>query len=162
MICGTAAGTTSVARGHYYAGPGNDFWQFHYRARLTSEPLVPSTEARVLEFGLGLADLAKRVAASNDRGLAAHYDVDGFIAKIERYRPRWVAFHGKEAAKAVSRALGYGSNVRLGEQSWRAAGVRAFVLPNASGANRDAMRLEGKTHRVEWFEELASRVSERA
>lgn len=162
VICGTAAGTTSAARGHYYAGPGNEFWQLLYRAKLTSDSLVPSTDARVLEFGIGLTDLAKKVAASNDQGLAMHYDVDGLIAKIERYRPRWVAFHGKEAAKAASRALGHGRSVRLGEQSWRVAGARVFVLPNASGANRDASRLEGKTHRVEWFKELASRVSKGA
>jgi len=162
VICGTAAGTTSAARGHYYAGRGNEFWQFLYRARLTSEALVPSTDARVLEFGIGLTDLAKDVAASNDRGLKAHYDAEGFVAKIEQFEPLWVAFHGKEAAKAVSRALGHGSSVRLGEQSWRVAGARAFVLPNASAANRDATRLEGKTHRVEWFKELASRVSESA
>lgn len=162
VICGTAAGKTSAARGHYYAGPGNEFWQLLYRARLTSDPLVPSTDARVVEFGLGLTDLAKKIAASNDRGLATHYDVDSFIAKIGRYRPRWVAFHGKEAAKAVSRALGHGSSVRLGEQSWQVAGARVFVLPSASGANRNAARLEGKTHRVEWFKELVSRLADDA
>lgn len=52
--------------------------------------------------------------------------------------------------------------MRLGEQSWRVAGARVFALPSASGANRDAVRLEGKTDRVEWFQELASRVSEDA
>jgi hypothetical protein len=31
-----------------------------------------------------------------------------------------------------------------------------FVLPNASGSNRDASRLEGKADRVEWFKELAA------
>jgi hypothetical protein len=33
--------------------------------------------------------------------------VDGFVAKITRYQPSWVAFHGKEAAKEVSKALGH-------------------------------------------------------
>jgi hypothetical protein len=32
------------------------------------------------------------------------------------------------------------------------------VLPNASGANRDSSRLEGKADRVEWFKELAARL----
>src|SRR5207253_2710250 len=70
----------------------------------------------------------------------------------------WVAFHGKDAAKAVSPALGHGSDVRLGEQTWTIGEARVFVLPNASGANRDASRLEGKTDRVEWFKDLAARL----
>src|SRR5260221_12321249 len=97
VICGTAAGTTSASRGHYYAGPGNLFWTYLHRAEITAEPLVPSIDYRILEYEVGLTDLAKTVAASSDRGLRKHYDVDAFVSKIEDYRPRWVAFHGKEA-----------------------------------------------------------------
>jgi TDG/mug DNA glycosylase family protein len=159
VFCGTAAGKTSAAAGHYYAGAGNLFWTYLYRAGITSEPLFPSTDYRVLEYGVGLTDLAKTIAASTDRGLRAHYHVDSFIQKIERYRPAWVAFHGKEAAKAVSRALGRGDGVGLGEQQWRIGEVPAFVVPSASGANRDASRLEGRVDRGEWFNELAVRLT---
>jgi mismatch-specific thymine-DNA glycosylase len=62
VFCGTAAGMTSASRGHYYAGPGNLFWTYLYEARITTEPLFPSTDHRVLEFGVGLTDLAKEVA----------------------------------------------------------------------------------------------------
>lgn len=158
VICGTAAGKTSAGVGHYYAGAGNEFWPLLWQSGLTPEPLFPSTDRRVLEFGIGLTDLAKKVAASSDHGLASHYDVDGFVAKIERYSPTWVAFHGKEAAKVGSRALGHGGSVVLGEQQWSVAGARVFVLPSASGANRDPSRLEGKAGRVEWFKELARLV----
>jgi double-stranded uracil-DNA glycosylase len=155
VFCGTAAGTTSASLGHYYAGSGNMFWTYLYRAQITAEPLFPSSDARVLEFGVGLTDLAKKVAASSDRGLRTHYDVDGFLAKIERYQPSWVAFHGKEAAKQVSKALGHGGDIALGEQGWTVASAQAFVLPSASGSNQDRKRLEGKADRVEWFKELA-------
>lgn len=161
VICGTAAGKTSAIRGHYYAGPGNMFWTYLFRAGITTEPLFPSSDSRVLEFGVGLTDLAKKVAASSDHGLRSHYDVDGFVTKVERYRPAWVAFHGKEAAKAVARALGERREVDLGEQSWTIGETRVFVLPSASGANRDASRLEGKADRVEWFKELATRLPPR-
>lgn len=154
VFCGTAAGKDSASFGHYYAGNGNLFWTYLYRAKITPEPLFPSTDHRVLEFGVGLTDLAKRIAASSDRGLRPHYDVDGFIAKIERYRPRWVAFHGKEAAKEVSRALGHGGAVVLGNQNWTVAEAQTFVLPSASGSNRDRSRLEGKADRIEWFKDL--------
>lgn len=159
VICGTAAGATSASLGHYYAGPGNLFWTYLYRAGITTEPLFPSMDHRVLEFGVGLTDLAKRISASSDRGLRGHYDVDAFVSKIERCGPDWVAFHGKEAAKAVSRALGSGGDVSLGEQKWSVGDTRVFVLPSASAANRDASRLEGKTDRVQWFKELAARLS---
>jgi G:T/U-mismatch repair DNA glycosylase len=96
------------------------------------------------------------VAASSDHGLRAHYDIEAFLVKIERYRPAWVAFHGKEAAKEVSKALGRGRNVSLGEQSWLVGDARVFVLPSASGSNRDPTRLEGKADRIEWFKELAA------
>jgi TDG/mug DNA glycosylase family protein len=158
VFCGTAAGRTSAAAGHYYAGPGNLFWTYLYRAGITSDPLFPSTDGRVLEFGVGLTDLAKTIAASHDRGLSNYYDVAGFLAKIERYRPAWVAFHGKEAAKVFSRTHRRGGAVALGEQPWLVAETQVFVLPSASGANRDASRLEGKADRLEWFKELAARL----
>jgi double-stranded uracil-DNA glycosylase len=151
VFCGTAAGKTSALRGSYYAGQGNLFWTYLCRAGITTEPLFPSMDHRVLEFGVGLTDLAKRVAASNDRGLRGHYDIDGFVAKIERYAPAWVAFHGKEAAKAVARSIGSDTAVRLGVQPWTVAGAQVFALPSGSGANRDRSRLEGKADRVEWF-----------
>lgn len=155
IICGTAAGTTSAVRGHYYAGTGNLFWTYLYQSGLTQEPLFPSSDNRVLDFGIGLTDLAKTVAASSDSGLRTHYDTESFVAKIERYAPAWVAFHGKEAAKEVKGSLGMGRSVALGEQPWRLAEARVFVLPSASGSNRDASRLEGKLDRLDWFKEFA-------
>jgi TDG/mug DNA glycosylase family protein len=158
VFCGTAAGTTSASRGHYYAGPGNLFWTYLYEARITTEPLFPSTDHRVLEFGVGLTDLAKEVAASSDLALKAHYDVDGFVAKIERHQPSWVAFHGKQAAKVVSKHLGHGGSVALGPQPWSVASAQVFVLPSASGSNRDRSRLEGRADRLDWFKDLAKRM----
>lgn len=155
VFCGTAAGKDSASLGHYYAGSGNLFWTYLYSAKITAELLFPSTDHRVLEFSVGLTDLAKKIAASSDRGLQAYYDVDGFVAKIERYQPAWVAFHGKEAAKVVSRTLEHGRDVALGNQDWTVAEAQVFVLPSASGSNRDRSRLEGKVDRVEWFKELA-------
>jgi G:T/U-mismatch repair DNA glycosylase len=58
----------------------------------------------------------------------------------------------------MSRALGSGGDVSLGEQIWSVGDTRVFVLPSASGANRDASRLEGKTDRVQWFKELAAHL----
>lgn len=154
VFCGTAVGTSSAVRGHYYAGIGNDFWRYLFEAGLTPRRLAPDDDETIPAYGIGLTDLAKNVAASNDRGLAGAYDVDGLAEKIERYVPLIVAFHGKEAAKAVSRKLGYGRKVTLGVQPWRIGDSLVFVVPSASGANRSARRLEGKHSRLEWFIEL--------
>jgi len=140
VFCGTAVGATSAKRGHYYAGPGNEFWQLLHQSGLTPVLLTPDDDARVLDFGLGLTDLAKNIAASNDAGLGSYYDTDAFIEKIQRFGPAWLAFHGKTAGLAASKALGHGSAVNLGRQAWSIGDTRVFVLPSASAANRDPKR----------------------
>jgi len=119
-----------------------------------SEQLTPDDDVRILKFGIGLTDVAKKIAASSDAGLAGQYDVEGFVAKIERYAPAWVAFHGKTAAGVASHALGHGRELALGLQAWTLGSSHVFVVPSASGANRDPRRLEGRASRVDWFREL--------
>lgn len=156
VFCGTAAGLESAQRQHYYAGPGNEFWLLLHESGLVDEQLTPEDDMRIASFGFGLTDLAKHVAASRDAGLANDYDVQSLIGKVQKYAPTWLAFHGKEAAKVVSRALGHGRNVALGRQPWMVATSKVFVLPSASGSNRNPKRLEGRASRVDWFRELAT------
>jgi TDG/mug DNA glycosylase family protein len=158
VFCGTVAGKQSAKRGHYYAGTGNEFWGTLLETGLISEPLGPSLDSRILEFGLGLTDLAKGIAASSDRGLRSSYDVPGFLRKIGTYRPKWTAFHGKEAAKEVSAFLGHGPQIRLGEQAWLIESAKVFVVPSMSGSNRSPKHLEGKARREDWYLELAKKV----
>lgn len=150
VIGGTAAAKASAGIGHYYAGPGNEFWHLLWETRIIAEPLSPLTDSQALRFGVGLTDLAKTAVASTDKGLRG-FDVPAFVAKIEHYQPAWVAFHGKRAAEEVSRHLGLGREVSLGAQAWRVAGRPVFVLPSASGANRSPHNLAGKASRREWF-----------
>src|SRR5688500_9837408 len=145
VFCGTAVGTKSAKSGHYYSGPGNEFWHLLHEAGITPVRLMPEEDHRICEFGCGLTDLAKGIAASSDAGLRSHYDVSGFISQIVSFAPQWVAFHGKEAAKEVTRHRGHRGLVRLGIQAWRIGESDVFILPSSSAANRDASRLEGKT-----------------
>jgi len=64
VICGTAAARDSAGIGHYYAGPGNAFWQLLWESRIIGEPLSPQTDNQVLRFGVGLTDLAQAAVAS--------------------------------------------------------------------------------------------------
>jgi TDG/mug DNA glycosylase family protein len=154
IFVGTAAGEASARRGHYYAGPGNEFWQLLADAGLTPEFLGPERDAEVLAHGLGLTDVAKH-RSGNDAVLAARdFDVDALVAKVARHRPVWVAFTSKGAAQVVSRALGRGRFVSVGRQAWTIGASRVFVLPSPSGSNRSPAVLEGKASRLDWYREF--------
>jgi TDG/mug DNA glycosylase family protein len=158
VFCGTAVGTRSAAVGGYYAGPGNEFWGTLHQVGLIPEPLGPHLSHRVIEFGIGLTDLAKDVAASSNRGLESSYDVLEFTAKMEQHKPKWIAFHGKDAAKPVSAALGHGQSVSLGKQDWEVASSKVFVVPSMSGSNRNPKNWDGRNSRESWWFDLANLV----
>ncbi len=42
VFCGTAAGNRSAEVGHYYAGPGNEFWPLLYRSGIVPVALTLS------------------------------------------------------------------------------------------------------------------------
>lgn len=155
VLCGTAPGLVSAARGHYYAGPGNQFWPLLWEAGLVTERLSHEDDARVGEWGIGLTDLVKTLAQSHDRGLP--YDVPGLVAKVEEHRPAWVAFTSKEAGAAASRWAGR-PRPGLGVQDWLLGGARVFVLPSPSGRNQGRASYDGRATRLEWWSELGSLV----
>lgn len=70
LFCGTAAGTASATRGHYYAGPGNRFWGLLAQTGLTPRLLRPDEDHLMPGFRTGLTDLAKGVAGM-DREIRA-------------------------------------------------------------------------------------------
>lgn len=49
VFCGTAVATASAQRGHYYAGPGNRFWQLLHESGLTTTLLTPEDDATLPE-----------------------------------------------------------------------------------------------------------------
>jgi len=132
VFCGSAAGAASAAAGAYYAGPGNRFWPLLHRLGLTPRELAPRQFARLLEFGLGLTDLAKRESGADAALSAAAYDLAAFKAKVLRYAPGAVAFNGK----APARAWFEGAALDYGRQAARIGGAAVFVLPSTSGAAR--------------------------
>ena len=162
VVCGTAAGDRSAAVRHYYANPSNRFWTFLSESGLTPEFLGPDRDRDILGFGLGLTDLAQLRSAATDRQLAASdFGVPAFEHKMRRFRPAWIAFHGKCAAKEVRLGLhgvGRQRSLGLGPQEWTVADIPVFVLPSASGSNQDPRNFEGRTSRLDWFRDLAELV----
>ena len=62
VFCGTAAGSVSAMRGHYYAHPQNRFWGILHEVGLTPRLLAPAEYPLLLDWGVGLTDLAKYVS----------------------------------------------------------------------------------------------------
>jgi double-stranded uracil-DNA glycosylase len=146
-----AVGECAVDRGHYYARPGNDFWRLLHHSGLTPRRLDPQDDTSLPTYGAGLADV---VRDCDDPHPA--FDVAGFIVRVERHRPRWVGFNGKQVAQAVARSLDQ-RPPGLGPVDWTIAGAEVFVLPSSSGANR-RRDYDGRPSRLDWWRELADYV----
>lgn len=136
VFVGTAKSEASARAGHYYANPRNMFWDL---LRATGLPdgrtIGPGEDRTVLDSGVGLTDLVSGRAASSDGLLrAVDFDLPGFIARIERYRPLVVAFNGGNSASRVAKYLGHAAPAE-GPVEWTVAGSRAYRLPSSSSAN---------------------------
>jgi TDG/mug DNA glycosylase family protein len=133
VIVGSAKSVASARAGHYYAHPSNRFWHLLQATGLTGGRWIPHTEDRtVLEHGVGLTDVVPARAESNDaRITAADLDLPGFVAKMERLRPRVVAFNGGASSNSVSRYLGHGA-MAMGPADWTLAGAATYRLPSSS------------------------------
>jgi double-stranded uracil-DNA glycosylase len=148
IFVGFNPGDRSSRIGHYYAGRGNQFWNFLYESGLVPSRLTPEEDWRVLDFGIGLTDVVKRWSRSSSDLAADDYRCGSrFLAeKLERMAPRIVAFHGKGAYERFA-----GRPARLGPVRQRIARAKVFVLPSTSGRNGSLTR-SGK---LEYFKRLA-------
>ena len=149
VICGSAAGAVSAAKGAYYAGPGNRFWSILARTGLTPHQLRPEDFSQLLSFGIGLTDLAKSVSGADASFAKSAYDRDRLAATIRTIRPALLAFNGKRAAGTFlqmdTAVLPYGA--------WSAVPdfPPILILPSTSGA------ANGFWDEAPWFV-LAERV----
>lgn len=130
VFCGTASSAASAKASAYYAGPGNKFWPTLHATGLTPRRLEPVEYPEVLSYGIGLTDLCKSRSGSDRQIGRDAFDVERLEWQMATYRPAWIAFNGKAAAKE---ALGMKS-VELGRSDRRVGGVPAYVLPSTSGA----------------------------
>jgi double-stranded uracil-DNA glycosylase len=130
VFCGTAAGHRSAQRRAYYAGPGNRFWRTLAAVGLTPHELAPPDFARVLNYGIGLTDLAKNQSGSDRDLRISRADVLWLRARIGIYQPQYLCFNGKRAAQVF---LGE-SLLDYGVQRERIGRTVLYVAPSTSGA----------------------------
>ena len=149
VFVGTAASTRSAELGHYYAHPGNRFWRALHEAGITPRRYRPDEFAALLALGIGFTDLSK-TGAGMDREIARQsFDVIGFRAKIETYRPNTIAFTSKTAASLFyDKPTGA---IALGRQEPLRGFPDVFVLPSPSGAASGAWTLRPWRELAEWI-----------
>ena len=74
VFCGTQAGTQSARRGAYYAGRGNRFWPTLHDVGLTPVRLAPEQYPMLLDYGIGLTDMAKKTSGADSLLRPDHVD----------------------------------------------------------------------------------------
>jgi TDG/mug DNA glycosylase family protein len=128
VFCGTAAGRASAEQGSYYAHPNNKFWSVLAETGLTDRKLKPHEFNKLINFGIGLTDLCKKLAG-NDREVPRPTDDDreALRRKIEINNPGVLAFTSLEAGKRY-----FKKTVKLGAQAGRIADTAIYVLPSTS------------------------------
>lgn len=139
VFIGFNPGERSARVGHYYAGRGNQFWNFLYESRLTPVRLTPEEDFRILEFGFGMTDMVKRWSKSiSDLGRTDFQrGVPELKAKLLEFSPEVIAFNGKTAFEKFQ-----GGKAKLGAQRGRFGRSRIYVLPSTSGRNGSLTRRE--------------------
>jgi TDG/mug DNA glycosylase family protein len=131
VFCGTQAGSQSARRGAYYAGRGNRFWQTLHDAGLTPVRLAPEQYPALLDYGIGLTDVAKKTFGADSLLRADHVD-QTFLERIARHAPRFLAFNGKRAASLALKVSG--PMLSYGRQDRMIGRTELHILPSSSGA----------------------------
>lgn len=153
VFCGSAASSASARLNAYYAGPGNRFWPALFEAGLTPTLLAPREFRRLPDFGVGITDLAKHESGMDIALSSKAYDAGALLEKIEKFRPRHLAFTGKRPAGIfLLEALGI-TLKDYGEQPATIGTTRIFVMPSPSGAARRWWSMDpwlklGEVHRA--------------
>ena len=138
IFCGTAAGNESARQGAYYAHPGNKFWRTLHLIGLTPRQLRPTDFAEVLQYGVGLTDLAKYVSGNDDTLSPYDFDPDALLIKIRSLQPKVLAFTSKTAGSIFLRS----KRIGFGLQPEALGITRIYVLPSPSGLAQRSWNIE--------------------
>ena len=144
VFCGTAAGNESARQKAYYAHPGNKFWRTLHQIGLTPRQLAPAEFPSVLEYGIGLTDLAKFVSGNDDQLRSADFDILALEKKIAQFQPHALAFTSKNAGSIFYRS----KKLQIGRQPEQFETTTVFVLPSPSG-------LAIRSWDIRWWQEAA-------
>lgn len=149
VFCGINPGRVSAAAHAHFANPRNDFWRLLHAAGFTSRLIEPSEQFELLKEGIGATNAAHRTTPGSGDLRRSDFDPAHLERVVRDYRPRWIAFVGKEAYRGL-----FSERPELGAQSRTLGSTRLFVLPSTSPANAAVPWEE----RLSWFRALAELV----
>jgi len=133
LFCGINPSLYSAVVGYHFARPGNRFWPTLHAAGLTRHQLAPSEQEELLRLGYGITNVVDRATATAAELVDSELTEGGrrLLAKVRRYRPRFLAMLGISAYR-----LAFGRpEAQLGLQPETMGATRLWVLPNPSGLN---------------------------
>ena len=183
VFVGTAVSEVSDGLGFYYLGPNNQFWRLLEYSGITPTFIVSPQERKILadakkdgvlneiyrklffekkesallKHRIGLTDLSRRRAVSNDDDPAAGPTIDDiqkFVRKVEKYRPKIIAFVTRvELFEKCFKPSHPTANRQRGKQNFLIGDSEVWLLGSTSGRAKDTDALE------QVFEDLATRLS---
>lgn len=152
VLCGSAPSRISARARAYYANPENKFWRTLAEVGLTPRLLAPQEYPLLLEYGIGLTDVAKRHSGTDAQLPKEAWAPHELREKLERYAPRLLAFTSKRSA---SEALGVPTGkLPYGRQEQPFVGCEAWVLPSTSPLGHNHFQLAPWQALGERFHEL--------
>src|SRR5258708_4449393 len=133
LFCGINPGLYSAWARHHFARPGNRFWPALFASGFTKRLLRPDEERELFGAGYGITNLVDRATLGSGELSKEELVAGGraFTKKIEKYRPRCVAFLGVSAYRVSFAA----PNASVGRQQEKLGCALVWVLPNPSGLN---------------------------
>jgi double-stranded uracil-DNA glycosylase len=134
LFCGINPGLKSAIDGHHFAGRSNRFWRTLHLSGFTPHEISAKDDRTILHYGYGLTTVVERPTSRADQLSKQEFtDSAGtFIHKIEKYKPKYIAFLGKPAYQVLSGL----KEVSWGVQKKKIGEAIVWVLPNPSGLNR--------------------------
>lgn len=136
VFCGTAKGKASARKGFYYAGPGNKFYNVLHLVGFTPYRMESEECYEINRYKIGLTDLVNTEFGNDNEISNESYEVENFIAKMEKYQPKYIAFNSKKGASFILGYHGITKLVNYGLQSKTIGNSKLFVLPSTSGSAR--------------------------
>ena len=150
VFCGLAGAESTKTRDHYYASPGNNFWECLHLSGLSPRRLAPTRTARWW-LGLGLTDLVGHWDHETGRGWV---EIDLLVARSSAGSRRSWRSPPRARRACAAKALGQRAP-GLGLASWGIGQSEVFVLPGTSGANQ-RKDYDGRPQRLAWWSDLAA------
>jgi G:T/U-mismatch repair DNA glycosylase len=172
IFVGTVTTEISDELGFYYLTPKNRLWEMLEYANLTSPIVISQSDRKALEDAkhtgvlndlykqfffekkestllkhhIGLTDLNRRLVVSKEDDPAAEPtpdDIQKFVKKIEKFKPKIVAFvTGVEIFEKCFKRLYPSANRQRGKQDFLIGNSEVWLLGSTSGRVKDIDALE--------------------